>query len=192
MTADKRMQKALEAYLYLLYGDSVPAAKLTPDEEALRRMDIFACGARNTENADGLAVQENLIVELKAPRVALTKDVLRQIEDYMDFIRKQAAFNSIYRRWKFIAVCSTIDDDVKARCEAQKSKGKKGLVLEVENYEVYALTWDDLFRSFELRHAFLLDKLKTDKESIAQEIEEKAGGENSRATVDKMTASVCG
>ena len=190
VTADKRMQKALEAYLYLLYGDATPAATLTPSEEELRRMDIFACGARKTEDALGNEVQENLVVELKSPMVVLTKKVLRQIEDYMDYIRKQPAFNSQYRKWKFISVCSTIDDDIKARYESQKAKGKKGLVVEIDNYEIYALTWDDIFQSFELRHSFLLDKLQMDKEAISNEIEQAVGNKQSRETTNKLTALV--
>lgn len=192
VTADKRMQKALEEYLYLLYGDNAPGATLTPDEEELRRMDIFACGARNTEDASGNVIQENLVVELKAPRVVLTKTVLRQIEDYMDYVRKQPAFNSQYRKWKFVAVCASVDDDVKARYESQKAKGKKGLVTDIDNYEVYALTWDDVFQSFNLRHAFLLDKLNTDKAAIASEIETDTNNEKSRKTVDALTAMVTG
>ena len=188
VTADKRMQKALEEYLYLLYGDKAPNAALAPDEEELRRMDIFACGARNTEDANGNAIQENLVVELKAPKVVLTKTVLRQIEDYMDYVRKQALFNSQFRKWKFIAVCSAVDDDVKARYESQKTKGKKGLVTEIENYEVYALTWDDVFQSFDLRHAFLLDKLQTDRDSLTHEIEQSVGNIKSREAADTLTA----
>lgn len=190
VTADKRMQKALEEYLYLLYGDRAPNPLLTPDEEELRRMDIFACAARRTEDASGNAIQENLVVELKAPKVVLTKTVLRQIEDYMDYVRKQPSFNSQYRRWKFIAVCSSVDDDVKARYGSQQSKGKKGLVTEIDNYEVYALTWDDVFQSFDLRHAFLLDKLQMDKDAIAAEIEKTTGAEKSRKTADALTAFV--
>ena len=190
VTADKRMQTALEEYLYLLYGDKSPNAELMPDEEELRRMDIFACAARNTEDANGSAIQENLVIELKAPKVVLTKTVLRQVEDYMDYVRKQPLFNSQYRRWKFIAVCSAVDDDVKARYSSQKSKGKKGLVAEIDNYEVYALTWDDVFRSFDLRHAFLLDKLKMDKEAIAAEIAHTVGDEKSRKTADALTVLV--
>ncbi|MBQ3252193.1 MAG: ATP-binding protein [Oscillospiraceae bacterium] len=192
VTADKRMQKALEEYLYLLYGDKTPDAVLTPDEEELRRMDIFACGARNTEDPSGNAVQENLVVELKAPKVMLTKTVLRQIEDYMDYVRKQPSFNSQYRKWKFVAVCTSVDDDVKARYESQKAKGKKGLVTDIDNYEIYALTWDDVFQSFNLRHAFLLDKLKTDKDAIASEIESSVNGEKSREAADGLTALVTG
>lgn len=120
----------------------------------------------------------------------LTKAVLRQIEDYMDYVRKQPLFNSQYRRWKFIAVCSAVDDDVKARYDSQKSKGKKGLVAEIDNYEVYALTWDDVFQSFDLRHAFLLDKLKMDEEAIAAEIAQTAGDEKSKDTADALTALV--
>lgn len=89
-----------------------------------------------------------------------------------------------------IAVCSAVDDDVKARYDSQKSKGKKGLVAEIDNYEVYALTWDDVFQSFDLRHAFLLDKLKMDKEAIAAEIAQTAGDEKSKDTADALTALV--
>ncbi len=60
-------------------------------------MDIFACGARKTEDGFETTIEENLIVELKAPKVILSKKVLRQIEDYMDFIRKQPQFNSQHR-----------------------------------------------------------------------------------------------
>lgn len=190
VTADKKMQTALEEYLYLLYGDKAPHAVLTPDEEELRRMDIFACGARKLEDASGNAIQENLIVELKAPKIVLTKKVLRQLEDYMDYIRKQPAFNSQYRKWKFVAVCASIDDDVKARYESQKQKGKKGLVADIDNYEIYALTWDDVFQSFELRHAFLLDKLKTDKEVIADEIKRSIKADQAKESADIITSLV--
>lgn len=74
--------------------------------------------------------------------------------------------------------------------DSQKSKGKKGLVAEIDNYEVYALTWDDVFQSFDLRHAFLLDKLKMDKEAIAAEIAQTAGDEKSKDTADALTALV--
>lgn len=71
-----------------------------------------------------------------------------------------------------------------------RRKGKKGLVAEIDNYEVYALTWDDVFQSFDLRHAFLLDKLKMDEEAIAAEIAQTAGDEKSKDTADALTALV--
>lgn len=42
--------------------------------------------------------------------------------------------------------------------------------MQADNYEIYALTWDDVFKSFELRHSFILDKLKMNREEIAKEL----------------------
>ena len=191
VSADQRMQKALESYLYLLYGDDAPDATLLPDQEEMRRMDIFACGARKLEDSTGSEIEENIVVELKAPKIPLTKKVLRQVEDYMDFIRRQPKFNSQHRRWKFFAVCSEVDDDVKSRYAAQEAYGKKGLVTKIENYEIYALTWDDVFKSFELRHSFLLDKLKVDQEAIAAKLAGKTGNTRSKHVADAIKHEVC-
>ena len=91
----------------------------------------------------------------------------------MDFIRRQPKFNSQYRRWKFIAVCREVDEDVKSRYVSEQAQGKKGLVVKIDNYEIYALTWDDIFKSFELSHSFVLDKLKMDRDEIAKELQKK-------------------
>lgn len=193
VTADKRMQKALEKYLYLLYGKDGPEAVLTKDDEEMRRMDIFLCGARKTEDGEGNAIKENLIVELKAPKVVLTKKVLRQIEDYMDFVKKQPQFNSQFCRWKFIAVCNEMDDDVKERRNVGENKtaGKKGLVVQLEQYELYALTWADVFESFELRHSFLLDKLNMDREMIENELQEEVKEFEGREAINTITTKLC-
>lgn len=190
VTADQQMKKALQQYLYILYGDNAPKASLTPSEEALRRMDIFACGARKTEDGFETPIEENLIVELKAPSVVLSKKVLRQVEDYMDFVRKQPQFNSQYRRWKFIAVCCEVDDDVKSRYVAHEAMGKKGLVAKIENYEIYALTWDDVFKTFELSHGFVLDKLKIDRDAIVKALQEKSKADSECGVVNQITETV--
>lgn len=190
VTADQRMQRALEKYLYILYGADAPGAVLSPDQEEMRRMDIFLCGARKTEDAVGDAIQENLVIELKAPKVVLSKKVLRQIEDYMDFIRKQPQFNTQLCRWKFIAVCNEVDDDVRARYIANQVAGKKGLVLSVENYELYALTWADVFKSFDLKHSFLLDKLRVDQAAIAEGLSQGIEGTTGREAVNHLSAEV--
>ena len=186
-SADQRMQKALENYINILYGEKDISAVLKPDVEQERRMDIFMCNSREVETSFETSMEENIIVELKAPKVPLSKVVLRQIEDYMDFVRKQPGFNSEFRSWKFIAVCKEVDDDVKSRYAAFKDKGKIGLVLQVDNYEVYAYTWDDVFKSFELRHAPLLKRLKYDREQLAKELLEEVSGNEGRDKVNELT-----
>lgn len=186
-SADQRMYKALESYLNILYGEKDVYAELKPDVEAERRMDIFMCNSREVETSFGTTKEENIIVELKAPKVPLSKIVLRQIEDYMDFIRKQPGYNSEFRQWKFIAVCKEVDEDIKSRYDAFKDKGKIGLVFQVENYEIYAYTWDDVFKSFELRHAPLLKRLKYDQEQLVKELLKEVAESEEREKVNELT-----
>ena len=183
-SADVPMRQALAGYLNILYGASKPEDTLVPDEEENRRMDIFLCNSRRVENNYGNFLEENIVLELKAPKVPLSIKVIRQIEDYMRFIRRQPQFSSIHRRWKFIAVCKEVDDDVKDLYKAFEDKGKPGLVHIVDDFEVYALCWDDIFKSFELRHSFILDKLNFDRMELAKELTSHA---ESRATVDALT-----
>ena len=186
-SADERMKNALEKYINILYGVKDIEATLDEDAEQERRMDIFMCNVRDIEASFRTTMEENIIVELKAPKVILSKKVLRQIEDYMDFVRKQPNFNSEYRRWKFIAVCKEVDEDVKGRYKTFEDKGKIGLVIQVENYEVYALTRDDVFKSFELRHAPLLKRLNYDREKLAKELMKEIENEEGRDKVNALT-----
>lgn len=186
-SADQRMQKALENYINILYGEADIDAVLKPDAEQERRMDIFMCNSREVEMSFETSLEENIIVELKAPKIPLSKKVLRQIEDYMDFVRKQPAFNSEFRSWKFIAVCKEVDEDIKSRYIAFRDKGKVGLVAQIDNYEVYAYTWDDVFKQFELRHAPLLKRLKYDREQLAKELLEEVIDSEGREKVDSLT-----
>lgn len=186
-SADQRMKKALEQYRSILYGGSGIDAELEPDMEQERRMDIFLCNSRTVETTFQTSLEENIIVELKAPKVPLSKKVLRQIEDYMDFIKRQPSFNSELRRWKFIAVCKEVDDEIKSRYKALEDRGKVGLVLQVDSYEVYALTWDDIFQSFELKHKHMLERLKYDREKIASELLEEVKNLEGRDKVDSLT-----
>ena len=186
-SADQRMQKALEQYRNILYGEEDITAKLNPDAENERRMDIFLCNTRNVETTFETTLEENIVVELKAPRVLLTKNVLRQVEDYMDYVRRQPQFNSELRKWKFIAVCTEVDDYVKSQYKAFEDKGKVGLVFQVDNCEVYALTWDDIFKSFEIKHKPMLERLKYDRERVANELMTEVSDTEGREKADTLT-----
>lgn len=186
-SADQRMQKALEQYRNILYGEEDITVELNSDAENERRMDIFLCNTRNIETTFETTLEENIVVELKAPRVLLTKKVLRQIEDYMDYVRRQPQFNSELRKWKFIAVCKEVDDYVKSQYKAFEDKGKVGLVFRVDNCEVYALTWDDIFKSFEIKHKPMLERLKYDRERVANELMAEVSDIEGREKADTLT-----
>lgn len=184
-SADKTMTHALEEYNYILYGEKKGTDALSLNVNSERRMGIFLCGARKVETDFGSFLEENIIVELKAPSVVLSKTILRQVEDYMDIIHNSPKFNSLQRRWKFIAVCKSVDTLVKESYSAFKDRGKPGLVYQTDGYEIYALTWDDIFISFDLRHSFMLDKLNYDRSELLKDIKDKE--EQNRESVNKLT-----
>jgi hypothetical protein len=53
--------------------------------------------------------------------------------------------------------------------EGYKSHNKPGLVHITGNFEVYALTWDDIFTGFDQRYRFIAQKMKADYELYLQE-----------------------
>lgn len=63
---------------------------------------------------------------------------------------------------------NTSDEDVAAKYDGYKSHGKFRLASVVGNFEIYALTWDDIFLSFEQRHRFLLEKMQADFEESVE------------------------
>ena len=185
------MHKALEQYNYILYGAKKTTQKLSDEKEANRRMDFFLCSSRKVNTSFDSLIEENIVVELKAPKVSLSKDVYRQIEDYMEFIRNHPQFSSSFRHWKFIAVCKSVDEYIKGLYSTFEERNKPGLVHINSNYEIYAFTWEDIFTSFDLRHSFLLDKLNYNRDTIISEIETSCNTKDRKA-VDNLTLSITG
>jgi hypothetical protein len=177
VSANEGFDKMLEKYVSLLSKGSKTGRKKTGIESAdkNRRPDIFLSRRQLVPDPldSELEMEENIIVELKRPTVNVSKTELRQIEDYLDIIINEDQFNSQKRFWKFYVVSNKIDESVKLEYEAWKDKGKRWLVKSVSNYEIYALSWDDVFVNFNLRHKYLIDKLEFDKKAIQEELQEK-------------------
>lgn len=176
ISANEGFEKLFNNYVEVINGikKSGSKKKIISDEKN-RRPDIFVCRKHSVPDVLDYAteLEENVIVELKRPNVDIGKEQLRQIEDYFEVIINEDAFNSQKRFWKFYAISNKVDDFTKNQYEAFKDKGKRYLVKAISNYEIYALTWDDVFLSFELRHKFLIDKLDFDKNVLRDELRNK-------------------
>lgn len=172
VTANEGFEKLLSNYLYII--DDLHDTKKTKikDEEKVRRPDLFICRQRSIPdhvNYDD-ELEENIMVELKRPNVTIGKQQLRQIEDYMDFITRQDEFNSQTRIWKFFVISNKVDGYVKKQYDEFQDKGKRYLVKSWGNLEIFAMTWDDVFRGFTVKHKYLLDKLNFDQKAIQEEL----------------------
>ncbi|WP_276365375.1 hypothetical protein [Chryseolinea sp. H1M3-3] len=186
MSADQNFEILLQNYLYFLEkGEKIP--KKLESKNKLKRPDIFIC--RQSSEPDPTdneyTIEENVIVELKRPSVVIGKKQYNQVEDYLRFIIEEPGFNSQLRKWKFILLGKEVDSFIRDKYESHKAKGKRFLVEAVRNYEIYALTWDDLFKIFDSRHKHLIDKLEF-KNSIMEELDLK-GVHFDREASDELT-----
>lgn len=173
VSADVTFERALANYTYILDGKEKPESLTIDDEQKNRRPDIFLARKRmvNDTNTSSM-LEDNIIVELKRPSVDIGINEYRQIEDYFTLIKKDPNFNAQSRIWKFFVVGKTLEKDVTDKYESFKMYNKRYLVYIQGRYEIYALTWDDLFKEFEYRHHYILEKLNFDNEAIQQEIEQ--------------------
>jgi hypothetical protein len=172
-SADKNFEIALNNYLALIEKGEKKPQKID-EKKKLKRPDIFMC--RQIEVTDSQTseynIEENIIIELKRPSVIIGKEQFSQIEDYLIFIRNEPRFNSQLRKWKFVLVGKTVDDFIEGKYESNRGKGKRFLVEGVKNYEIYAMTWDDVFKIFQSKHKHLIDKLEF-KSSVIEELKER-------------------
>ncbi|MFR5154507.1 MAG: hypothetical protein ACLTF2_08270 [Clostridia bacterium] len=189
VSADVNFEKALENYTYLLDGyDSLEDYTINNTEKK-RRPDIFMCRSRSVYSENSTELEENVIVELKAPKVVLNKKIYRQIEDYMSLISKEPQFNSSLRKWKFIMVSSKINDDIESMYKSWEMKGKRFLINSLNNFEIYAMTWDDVFKNFEINHKYILEKLEFNKVLIKDEVD-SLSHEEGRDLVNEITKEI--
>jgi len=186
VSADENLETALNNYLqYLENGKKIDPTKMG-FKEKIKRPDIFICRFMevNDKNNPEYFIKENIIVELKRPSIEIGKIQYSQIEDYMRIIINEPMFNSQLREWKFYIIGKSVDDFIKDKYESQKNKGKKFLVESVKNYDIYALTWDDIFRCFEVKHMNILNSLEF-KDTILDDFKRK-GILYSEITPDKL------
>ena len=173
VSADVNFETTLSNYLKFLEENDNKKPKISELNlgEKLRRPDIFICRKSDVPdpNSNDDLIEENIIVELKRPSVIIGKEQFRQIEDYMNFIMTEHQFNSQLREWKFILVGKEVDQYIKSLYKSQEVKGKRFLVHAIERCEIYAMTWDDLFKQYKNRHRNLIEKLEF-KDTIKEEL----------------------
>ena len=166
---DESFENLISKYLCVLDGEDVKSDSIG-DEERKRRPDIFMCRQYIHSYKYSNLREDNVIVELKRPSVKIGTTQFRQIEDYRNFIRKEAQFNSQLRTWKFYVVSKEISEEISAKYQAFEHYNKPFLIDVVANFEIYAMSWDDVFKSFELQHNYILEKLGFDKSQIKNDI----------------------
>lgn len=183
LTADKNLTTSLHKFEQITKYSDPNGSLAMSDKEGRQRIDIFLYSQRIQEDSSS----EMLIIELKAPHVKLSLDVFNQIVRYANTLRKEPRFTSPNRVWRFFTVCSEVEDDVKVKYHNFEQHGKKGLADIIGNFELYALSWDDVFQAFEARHSFMLEKLHLDYSQVVAELNLNKEDLKSRNSVTEET-----
>lgn len=172
--AEPDFNQALMSFLDKLYGEVKGISKSNFSKNKIehpdvnKEMDIFAF-RQNVQNQ----TIENIVVELKHPKIKLGEKEPSQVKTYMNVIMGEAQFNASNMSWKFYLVGNDFDSSNYIRNEVKSNInwGKKNLVQHINNngiqYEIFVIKWSELFADFEIRHNFLLKKLEMKREELS-------------------------
>jgi hypothetical protein len=171
VTKDVTLQRSLEEYVYLLDGEK-KKVKFTGDAKN-RRLDIFICQKQKQGETFN-----NIIVELKNPKINLGREQCNQVEDYKKAILNEPKFKTNHTNWIFILVGTDFSRDkhIEDQIKNSQNHGENNLIFKADNFKIYAKRWADIFAEFELNYNFLTSELELKKEHLIKDISSASEG----------------
>jgi hypothetical protein len=160
--AEPKFEEALKRYIFKTKGE-IKETKIEHVHKN-REMDIFACRQQKRENKI-----ENIVVELKHPKIKLGEKEYSQVMKYLSVISSRPEFNAPNMSWKFYLIGNKFDTSkfIERQITTNKNHGEESLIFNEEGrIKVYVKTWSQIFAEFELRHNFLDEKLKLEREKL--------------------------
>lgn len=163
--AEPKFKQAAEKYWFEIKEEE---KNITIDHvDSKKEMDIFLC-CRDVKN-DKI---RNIVVELKRPSIKLGKNEYRQIEDYKSVISTTPEFNASNEEWIFILVGREFKSDnfIDAKYKSASNHGEKFLTEKSDNCKIYVKKWSEVIAEFEMKHNFLNEKLKIQREELIKNL----------------------
>lgn len=165
--AEPKFEEALRRYHYLLYQEDVDKKIEHPNK--YKEMDIFACRQSILTNRI-----ENVVIELKHPNIKLGRNQYIQVDKYLETILSEPEFNAPNMSWEFYLIGNDFDGSgfIERQIETNANHGIPSLVHwhDKGRVKVYAKKWSEIFTEFEIKHKFLNDKLKLEREQLSNEL----------------------
>lgn len=179
--AEPKFNEALRRFNYKLTGEVKKFDIDHPDKN--KEMDIFA-----VREEVGTDYVKCIVVELKHPKIKLGYKQLIQVKEYMNVIQNQEEFLGKNILWDFILVGNSFDKSgaIKGEIESNKHHGERSLVYNANGCKIYVKTWSEIFAEFEIKHNFLNEKLKLDREKLI--IDKKSADEVLKDAKNNNTA----
>ena len=112
-------------------------------------------------------ITENVVVELKRPKIKLGEQELSQVKKYMRVIKSTPRFNARNVRWTFYLVGNEFDSSnyISGELESHKHLGEQHLIHCQDDgmTKIYVLKWSEVFDDYSKRHDFLMERLKLEE-----------------------------
>lgn len=164
--AEPKFDEALKRYHYLLYQEDVDKKIDHPNK--YKEMDIFACRQNMQVNKI-----ENIVIELKHPNIKLGRNQYIQVDKYLETIVSEPLFNAPNMTWEFYLVGSDYDSSgfIERQIETNANHGIPSLIhwSDKGRIKIYAKKWSEIFNEFEIKHKFMDEKLKLEREQLTNE-----------------------
>lgn len=165
--AEPKFDEALRRFHYLLYQEDVDKKVEHPNK--FKEMDIFAC--RQNVLANKI---ENIVIELKHPNIKLGRNQYIQVDKYLETILSVAEFNAPNMSWEFYLIGNDFDGSgfIERQIETNANHGIPSLIHwnDKGRVKVYVKKWSEIFTEFEIKHKFLNDKLKLEREQLTNDL----------------------
>ncbi len=105
----------------------------------------------------GSAGKENLVIELKRPKVDAGLSEMSQIMGYATKVARDNRFPKDKTKWKFLLITKDIKPELEPHINQRNRK--YGHVSEGDNFDVFIYNWGKIISEAKLRHEFIKDKL---------------------------------
>ncbi|HMH31607.1 MAG TPA: ATP-binding protein [Puia sp.] len=105
----------------------------------------------------GSAGKENLVIELKKPSLDAGFAEKTQIESYAAKVASDRRFPKGKTRWKFILITKDIKSELSPYLK--QTDRRYGHISQLDNCDVFILTWGDIISDAKIRLEFIKDKL---------------------------------
>jgi len=112
---------------------------------------------------------ENLVIELKKPKLDAGFEEKGQIESYATKVANDKRFPKGKTKWKFYLITKDIKKEIEPLM-TQKNR-KYGHIHEGDNFDVFILTWGDIITDAKIRHNFIKEKLNLNLQENEQGLE---------------------
>lgn len=160
------------------YFDYEPTAEdenlIEIDDRGLNDItDLFFFNEKITDSD----VKEIMVVELKAPKCAISKKELNQIDEYAFTIEQHSALPSEKVKYKLILISARLTKFAKSQVKSRRINFPDNPFLydikTEKNIEVYVMEWSELIEQNNRKLGYLSNKLNIKDKSVKKKFEKE-------------------